>query len=67
MEWDDGGYYVIGYTKSYGNGGYDAYVLKLDKTGNVTWERTFGGPLSESLLSLCPATGGGFAMTGTYS
>lgn len=39
----DSGYVVAGYTNSFGAGGYDAYLVKTDKNGNVVWQRTFGG------------------------
>ena len=39
----DGGYIVAGYTKSLGAGGRDAWVLKLDASGNIMWQKTYGG------------------------
>jgi uncharacterized delta-60 repeat protein len=39
----DGGYIVAGTTDSFGAGGYDAWVLKLDSTGAVQWQYTYGG------------------------
>ena len=37
------GYYVSGYTNSYGNGAYDIYTFKTDLNGTLIWENTFGG------------------------
>lgn len=35
-ESDDGGYAVIGYTQSYGEGEFDIYLVKTDQNGLVT-------------------------------
>ena len=40
---DDGSIVVAGGTESYGVGGEDVYVLKLDKDGNKIWEKTYWG------------------------
>lgn len=39
----DSGFVFTGYTTSMGAGGYDMYLVRLDKLGNVLWEKTFGG------------------------
>lgn len=39
----DGNYLVCGYTNSKGNGGYDAYLLKIDGNGDTLWTKTYGG------------------------
>src|ERR1700733_12839665 len=44
----DGGYAIAGYTNSYGAGGYDVYVVKLDKSGNEQWAKTIGGVDSDA-------------------
>ncbi len=39
----DGGFVAAGFTNSFGAGSYDAWVVKLDSTGGVTWQKTYGG------------------------
>ncbi|MHB8834492.1 MAG: tandem-95 repeat protein [Candidatus Methylomirabilia bacterium] len=38
----DGGYLVAGSTNSYGAGGYDIFLLKLDSALQPVWYKTFG-------------------------
>ena len=40
---DDGGYFFVGSTTSYGNGGFDVYLVKVDVNGNEQWFKTYGG------------------------
>lgn len=67
LEDDDGIYYAIGKTRSSGNGGYDAFVVKLDNNGGVIWEKTYGGALDEQIVSICPALYQGFMLAGYTS
>ncbi len=39
----DSGYYFTGFSNSIGNGGYDVYVVRTDKSGNILWQKSFGG------------------------
>ena len=39
----DDGYIVCGYSNSFGDGSYDIYVIKLDNSANIQWQKTFGG------------------------
>jgi len=43
LQTPDEGYVLTAMTDSYGAGGYDAWVLKLDKNGNSEWQKTYGG------------------------
>src|SRR6056297_332602 len=66
----DGGYVVIGYTKStdgdvnINHGDYDFWVFKLDANGTLKWENTFGGSDTEYAYDLCKTTDGGFLIAG---
>lgn len=39
----DGGYIATGFTESYGSGNKDAFLLKLNDNGTISWFRTYGG------------------------
>lgn len=41
------GYLICGYTESFGSGENDIYVIKIDETGNVMWEKQYGGEGAE--------------------
>ena len=43
----EGGYVVAGHTTSFGAGNYDFWVIKLDGSGNIIWQKTYGGTNSE--------------------
>lgn len=58
------GYLVAGYTTSFGSGGKDVYVIRLDKKGKETWSRTFGGPSWDVGTALCEAGDGNFYVCG---
>ncbi|MEM0226006.1 MAG: hypothetical protein QXF46_03960 [Thermofilaceae archaeon] len=48
----DGAMYVCGFTDSYGKGGFDGVLLKLDLRGEVIWWRTFGNAGGDSFIDL---------------
>ena len=39
----DGGYIIAGWTTSYGMGGSDIYLLKVDSLGAEQWHKAYGG------------------------
>jgi hypothetical protein len=64
----DGGYAVFGYTYSYGAGDRDYYIVKLDASGNLQWNKTFGGIYYEYGETGIQTADGGYAMAGfSYS
>ncbi len=64
---NDGGYIVAGYTKSFGAGGEDVYILKLDANGNKVWEKTFGGSYDERAYCIQQTSDGGYIVAGYTS
>jgi hypothetical protein len=47
QETQDGGYVLVGSTNSFGAGGQDILLVRLDAQGGVLWSTTFGGPANE--------------------
>ena len=63
----DGGYAIVGSTSSFGQGGSDVYVLKLDRDGNIQWARTIGGASHDVGYSIIQTFDGGYAIVGSTS
>ncbi len=64
----DGGYVVAGHTGSFGGGGFDFWVLKLNVDGTVAWQKTYGGTLDDYANSIQQTSDGGDIVAGyTYS
>ena len=61
----DGGYVIAGYTRSFGAGGADAWVLKLKGDGTVEWERTYGGTEDDWATSVQQTSDGGYILAGS--
>jgi hypothetical protein len=64
IQTSDGGYAIAGATNSFGAGGADFYVVKLDAKGNLQWTKTIGGKNTDEGLSLIQTSDGGYAIAG---
>ncbi|MFX0208904.1 MAG: hypothetical protein ACFFDT_23170 [Candidatus Hodarchaeota archaeon] len=60
----DGGYVLIGSTKSFGMGGMDMWLVKIDAAGQVEWNQTFGGTGHDVAFSGIVTPDGGYVIVG---
>jgi hypothetical protein len=61
---NDSGYIVAGYTKSFGAGGQDFYLIKTNGRGDTLWTRTFGGDSDDVAYSVEQTKDGGYIVAG---
>jgi hypothetical protein len=60
----DGGYIVAGSTSSFGGGGLDAYLVKLNAEGETAWTRTYGGTQEDVASAVRQTPDDGFIIAG---
>lgn len=72
----DGGYVVSGTVSSgtatndditgyHGTTGSDYWIVKLDNTGNISWQKCLGGTGTEDARTIVQTADGGYIVTGT--
>lgn len=60
----DGGLIVCGFTSTYGAGGYDCWIPKLDNRWDLTWSRRAGGAKFDQAFPVIESSGGRFIVAG---
>jgi hypothetical protein len=62
-----GGYLIAGFTDSSGAGGRDAWIVKIDASGNVLGSQTFGGKSCDEANGMAMTKDGGYVVAGNTS
>ncbi|WP_304132313.1 T9SS type A sorting domain-containing protein [Ignavibacterium album] len=57
-------YLITGFTKSFGAGNSDVWLICVNSSGSILWNKTFGGPDEESGEAIVSTTDGGCAIAG---
>ena len=65
IQTSDGGFTLAGRTTSYGAGSWNLYLVKTDASGQMEWNRTFGGTGYSDAKSLIQTSDGGFLLAGS--
>ena len=60
----DGGYVIVGSSTSYGAGGSDLWILKVDGLGEFSWSKTYGGQGNDIGRDITQTSDGGYIITG---
>lgn len=67
---NDGGFILCGGTSSTdfdvtsNHGSFDAWVLKINSSGNLIWQKTYGGTLHDEAYSVLQTDDGGYIIAG---
>ena len=62
---DDGGFIVIGKTRSFGAGNSDVWLIRTDSSGDTLWTQTYGGVATDAGSSVRQISDGGHIIAGT--
>ena len=64
---NDGGHIIRANTNSFGAGGADFWILKLDENGNISWQKTYGGEDNDNGRFIQQISNGAYILMGITS
>jgi len=64
VQTSDGSYIIAGTTYSFGAGSADFWLLKVDSSGSMQWNQTYGGPEADVATAMIHTSNGGYAIAG---
>jgi predicted secreted protein len=64
---EDGGYYFLAETRSFGAGNLDIWLIKTDANGDMEWNKTFGGKKLDLCGGMDFTDDGGIIIAGTIN
>jgi len=64
LQTTDGGFALAGYTRSFGAGWNDFWIVRTDENGDSLWSRTYGGESDDQGFSIIESDDGGFVLAG---
>jgi len=64
VQTNDGGYMLCGYTRSFGAGGYDVFLVKTNALGDTVWTRAYGTTANDYGNSIQQTSDGGYMVAG---
>ncbi len=61
---ENSGYFLVGFTASFGAGARDIYLVRIDENGNELWNKTYGGLSEEGGNEIISTPDGNFMLFG---
>jgi hypothetical protein len=62
---EDDGYVIAGETDSFGAGGFDCWIIKIDRRGVIEWEKVYGGQGDDRAKAITQVVDGGYVVVGS--
>lgn len=63
----DGHYLLLANTSSYGNGEFDVMLTKVDRQGEIIWDKVYGGTESDAAFKVVEKANGDLLVLGNVN
>lgn len=62
---NDGNFFLVGYSQSYGGGDYDILLMKIDPAGSLLWTKTYGSNGNDIGRDIIATSDGNYLIVGS--